>query len=75
MRLYWSATFSSFARVLAFSDSSKRCTTTNKDGTNRTARQVEVSIPENTVIPIDFLALAPAPVAITSGTTPRMKAN
>ena len=54
---------------------SKRCTTTKKAGTNSTARQVEASMPENTVMPIDLRALAPAPVAITSGTTPRMKAN
>ena len=32
-------------------------------------------MPENTVMPIDLRALAPAPVASTSGTTPRMKAN
>src|SRR5713101_2551147 len=55
--------------------SSKRRTTTKNDGTNRTARQVEASIPLNTAMPIDLRALAPAPVASTSGTTPRMKAN
>ena len=54
---------------------SKRCTTTKKAGTNSTARQVEASMPENTVMPIDLRALAPAPVASTSGTTPRMKAK
>ena len=32
-------------------------------------------MPENTVMPIDFRALAPAPVASTSGSTPRIKAN
>ena len=32
-------------------------------------------MPLNTVMPIDLRALAPAPLAITSGTTPRMKAN
>ena len=32
-------------------------------------------MPLNTVMPIDLRALAPAPVAITSGATPRMKAN
>ena len=32
-------------------------------------------MPVNTVMPIDLRALAPAPVASTSGTTPRMKAN
>ena len=31
-------------------------------------------MPVNTVMPIDLRALAPAPVAITSGTTLRMKA-
>jgi hypothetical protein len=61
--------------VLRFrSDSqfSNRCTTTKNVGTNSTARQVEAIMPENTVMPIDLRALAPAPVAITSGTTPRM---
>jgi hypothetical protein len=32
-------------------------------------------MPVNTVMPIDTRALAPAPLASTSGTTPRMKAN
>ena len=32
-------------------------------------------MPENTVMPIDLRALAPAPLATTSGATPRMKAN
>ena len=32
-------------------------------------------MPVNTVMPIDLRALAPAPVASTSGATPRMKAN
>src|SRR5665213_202205 len=54
---------------------SKRCTTTKKVGTNSTARQVEAIIPENTVMPIDLRALAPAPLATTSGATPRMKAK
>src|ERR1700680_1481996 len=55
--------------------SSKRWITTNSDGTNSTARQVEAIMPLNTVMPIDFRALAPAPLATTSGATPRMKAN
>src|SRR5262245_19238778 len=54
---------------------SKRWTTTKNAGTNSTARQVEAIMPENTVMPIDLRALAPAPVASTSGTTPRMKAK
>src|SRR5580658_3843027 len=54
---------------------SNRRTTTKNVGTNSTARQVEAIIPENTVMPIDLRALAPAPLANTSGTTPRMKAN
>jgi hypothetical protein len=32
-------------------------------------------MPLNTVMPIERRALAPAPVANTSGSTPRMKAN
>ncbi len=45
------------------------------DGTNGTARQVDAIMPVNTEMPIDLRALAPAPVASTSGATPRMKAN
>src|SRR6202012_3872695 len=58
-----------------FSRSSNRWMTTKKQGTNTTARQVEASIPVETERPIDLRALAPAPVASTSGRTPRMKAN
>ena len=32
-------------------------------------------MPPNTVVPIDWRLAAPAPVAIISGTTPRMKAK
>ena len=60
---------------LARRRSSKRCTTTKKEGTNNTARQVEAIIPLKTDIPSDCLAFAPAPVAVTSGSTPRIKAN
>src|SRR3984893_5038326 len=59
----------------AVSQFSNRWITTKNVGTNSTARQVDASMPENTVMPIDLRALAPAPVASTSGTTPRMKAN
>src|SRR5215469_2467952 len=62
-------------RLPALRHSSNRCTTTNSDGTNRIARQVEAIMPLNTVMPIDLRALAPAPLAITSGATPRMNAN
>src|SRR5262245_32776353 len=55
--------------------SSKRRTTTKNDGTNSTAKQVEASMPLDTAMPIDLRELAPAPVANTSGITPRMKAN
>src|ERR1700754_3298212 len=64
-----------FVAFLSARQFSKPCTTTKKAGTNSTARQVEASMPENTVMPIDLRALAPAPVASTSGKTPRMKAN
>jgi hypothetical protein len=50
-------------------------TTTKNDGTNSTVRQVEASILVNTVMPIDLRPLAPPPVAYTSGSMPRMKAN
>src|ERR1700680_330909 len=59
----------------SLSQFSNRCTTTKNVGTNSTARQVEAIMPENTVMPIDLRALALAPVASTSGPTPRMKAN
>jgi hypothetical protein len=49
--------------------------TTKNVGTHSTARQVDAIMPENTVMPIDLRALAPAPVAATNGATPRMKAN
>ena len=49
--------------------------TTKNDGTNNTARHVEASIPVITLRPGDARAFAPAPVAMTSGTTPRMKAK
>src|ERR1700747_249299 len=62
-------------RLRAARHSSIRCTTTNSEGTNKIARQVDAIIPLKTVIPIDLHALAPAPLAMTSGTTPRMKAN
>src|SRR5262245_14689882 len=55
--------------------SSKRRITTKNEGTNRTAKQVEAIIPLNTATPMDLRALAPAPVASTNGSTPRMKAN
>ena len=55
--------------------SSTRCSTTKIDGTNATVSSVEPSMPVSTAMPIDFCALAPAPLASTSGTTPRMKAN
>ncbi len=45
------------------------------EGTNTTARQVEAIMPLKTAMPIDRRAPAPAPVAMTSGKTPRMKAN
>jgi hypothetical protein len=41
----------------------------------QTPRIVATSMPEKTASPITFLASAPAPDAMTSGTTPRMKAK
>jgi hypothetical protein len=58
-----------------FSRSSRRCRIAKKDGTNSTARQVEAIMPLKTLTPSKMRALAPAPVAVTSGTTPRMKAK
>ena len=45
-----------------------------KSGTKKIARKVAASIPPNTPVPIEFRLAAPAPVAMTSGTTPKMKA-
>ena len=59
----------------ALRHSSKRCSTTKNDGTNSTARHVDAIMPLNTARPSETRALAPAPVAVTSGTTPRMNAN
>src|SRR5436190_3382273 len=59
----------------ALRHSSKPCTTTKNEGTNSTARQVEAIMPVNTVMPMEMRALAPAPLASTSGSTPRIKAN
>jgi hypothetical protein len=50
-------------------------TSTKSIGTSRTPRMVAISMPENTATPMTFRASAPAPVARTSGTTPRMNAN
>lgn len=55
--------------------SSSRCKTTKKAGTKTTARQVDAIMPVNTLIPRDLRELAPAPVASTSGNTPRIKAK
>src|SRR5205823_13785157 len=55
--------------------SDQDCSTTNKLGTNNTARQVEASIPLATAIPRERRGLPPAPLASTNGTTPRIKAN
>ena len=49
--------------------------TTKKAGTKSTAMQVDASIPLKTVMPIDLRLEAPAPVASTRGSTPRMNAN
>ena len=43
-------------------------------GTNKTERIVAAIIPPNTPVPIECLLDAPAPLAATKGTTPRMNA-
>ena len=50
-------------------------TATKSIGIRQTPRIVAMSIPENTAAPITLRASAPAPVAVSSGTTPRMNAN
>ena len=47
---------------------------TKNNGTKKIARNVAASMPPSTPVPIDRRLAAPAPVAITSGSTPRMKA-
>src|SRR5690606_14131750 len=49
--------------------------TTKKVGTKSTASGVAASMPPSTPRPTAFWLAAPAPLAITRGTTPRMKAN
>jgi hypothetical protein len=44
-------------------------------GVRKMPNSVTPSIPLNTAVPSERRISAPAPVAITSGTTPRMKAN
>src|SRR5262249_22961862 len=55
--------------------SSSFCSTAKNDGTKRTARQVEAMMPLRTLTPREIRLTAPAPVAVTSGTTPRPNAN
>ena len=52
-----------------------RSINTKKDGMRITPITVAVIIPANTAIPITLRASAPAPDAVSNGTTPRMKAN
>ena len=49
-------------------------TSTKNNGTKKTARNVAASMPPSTPVPIECRLAAPAPEAITRGTTPRMKA-
>src|SRR5690606_30451335 len=49
--------------------------TTKKVGTNSTASGVAASMPPSTPRPTAFWLAAPAPLAVTRGTTPRMKAK
>ena len=44
-------------------------------GMSSTPRIVAMSMPENTAMPITLRDSAPAPDAVSSGTTPRMNAN
>ncbi len=52
-----------------------RSTTTNNTGTINTASSVAAIMPPNTAVPSARREAAPAPVATSSGTTPRMNAN
>ena len=48
---------------------------TKSIGTSRTPRIVATSMPEKTATPMTFRHSAPAPLALSSGVTPRMKAK
>ena len=64
---------SSYAADRAFGEVSRAsicCNTTKSDGTTATVSSVEPIIPVSVAKPIDFCALAPAPLARTSGTSP-----
>src|SRR3984885_9534598 len=56
---------------LARRRSSRRCMTTKNEGTNRTARHVEATMPLKVDMPRDRRALGPAPAAVTGGRTQR----
>src|SRR5271165_3925448 len=58
-----------------FRRSSNFCSTVKKEGTKSTARRVDAIMPVKTLMPSDLRAFADAPVARTSGNTPRMKAK
>ena len=51
------------------------CIATKNTGTKNTASTVEVIMPPNTAVPSARRLAAPAPVANTSGSTPRMNAK
>ena len=51
-----------------------RTTTTKKSGMKRIARNVPLSMPPKTLVPMATWAPAPAPVAIARGSTPNPKA-
>src|SRR5271170_59648 len=52
-----------------------RCIMTHSVGIKKTPRIVPPSIPPNTAVPMDCRAAAPAPLATTNGTTPRINAK
>src|SRR5688500_1173469 len=52
-----------------------RLTSTKNIGTKIVATNVDISMPPNTPVPIDWRAADPAPVEIASGATPSMKAS
>src|SRR5690606_9085971 len=53
----------------------RRRTTTKKTGTRNTASRVAVIMPLMTPVPMARWLPDPAPLAMTSGSTPRMKAS
>ena len=63
------------ARRFAFFFLPRPSTKAKLPGMRKTPMKVATSMPKKTAVPMTFCAPAPAPLAVISGTTPRMNAN